>query len=64
MEDVYPLTPLQEGMLFHGLYAPGSGVDVGQAGYLLEGPLDAEALERAWQGVVARHEALRAGFAW
>ncbi|HEX7243841.1 MAG TPA: amino acid adenylation domain-containing protein, partial [Longimicrobiaceae bacterium] len=64
VEDVYPLTPLQEGMLFHALYAPGSGVYVGQSAFLLEGPLDAEALERAWQGAVGRHEALRAGFAW
>ncbi len=64
VEDVYPLTPLQEGMLFHTLYAPGSGVYVGQLGFVLEGPLDARALERAWQGAVDRHEALRAGFAW
>ncbi|MET0399627.1 MAG: amino acid adenylation domain-containing protein, partial [Longimicrobiaceae bacterium] len=64
VDDVYPLSPLQEGMLFHSLYAPGSGVYVGQFGYVLEGPLDADALERAWQGAVARHEALRAGFAW
>ncbi|MEW5929568.1 MAG: non-ribosomal peptide synthase/polyketide synthase, partial [Gemmatimonadota bacterium] len=64
VEDVYPLTPLQEGMLFHSLYAPGSGVYVGQLGFVLEGPLDARALERAWQGATDRHEALRAGFAW
>ncbi|MEW5927424.1 MAG: non-ribosomal peptide synthase/polyketide synthase, partial [Gemmatimonadota bacterium] len=64
VEDVYPLTPLQEGMLFHALYAPESGVYVGQFGFLLEGPLDAGALERAWQGAVDRQEALRAGFAW
>ncbi|HEV2733755.1 MAG TPA: amino acid adenylation domain-containing protein, partial [Longimicrobiaceae bacterium] len=64
VEDVYPLTPMQEGMHFHSLLAPGSGVYVGQFGYLLEGPLDVGALERAWQGAVARHEALRASFAW
>ncbi|MET0397904.1 MAG: condensation domain-containing protein, partial [Longimicrobiaceae bacterium] len=64
VEDVYPLSPLQEGMLFHALYAPGSGVYVGQFGFVLEGPLDADALERAWQNAVARHEALRAGFSW
>ncbi|HEX2092759.1 MAG TPA: amino acid adenylation domain-containing protein, partial [Longimicrobiaceae bacterium] len=64
VEDVYPLTPMQEGMLFHSLYAPDSGVYVGQFGFVLEGPLDARALERAWQGAVARHEALRASFAW
>ena len=64
VEDVYPLSPMQEGMLFHALYAPESGVYVGQFGFVLEGPLDVEALERAWQGVVGRHEALRAAFAW
>ena len=64
VEDVYPLSPMQEGMLFHALYAPESGVYVGQFGLVLEGTLDAGALERAWQGVVARHDALRASFAW
>ncbi|HLL46198.1 MAG TPA: condensation domain-containing protein, partial [Longimicrobiaceae bacterium] len=64
IEDVYPLSPLQEGMLFHSLYAPGSGVYVGQFGFVLDGPLDAPALERAWHAAMARHEALRAGFAW
>ncbi|HEX7238763.1 MAG TPA: amino acid adenylation domain-containing protein, partial [Longimicrobiaceae bacterium] len=63
-EDVYPLTPMQEGMLFHSLLAPGSGVYVGQFGLVLEGPLDVRALRAAWGGVLARHDALRAGFAW
>ncbi|MET0399229.1 MAG: amino acid adenylation domain-containing protein [Longimicrobiaceae bacterium] len=64
VEDVYPLSPLQEGMLFHALYAPESGVYVGQFGFVLEGPLEEDVLERAWQSAVSRHEALRAGFAW
>ena len=63
VEDVYPLSPMQEGRLFHALYAPESGVYVGQFGFVLEGPLDVEALERAWQGAVGRHDALRAAFA-
>ncbi|MET0395723.1 MAG: condensation domain-containing protein, partial [Longimicrobiaceae bacterium] len=64
VEDVYPLSPLQEGMLFHALYAPGSGVYVTQFGFALEGALDSDALERAWQAAVERHEPLRTGFAW
>ncbi|HEX6036890.1 non-ribosomal peptide synthetase, partial [Longimicrobium sp.] len=63
-EAVYPLTPMQEGMLFHALYAPGAGVYVGQFGFVLEGGLDADALERAWREGVARHQALRASFTW
>ncbi|HEU0077210.1 MAG TPA: condensation domain-containing protein, partial [Longimicrobiaceae bacterium] len=64
VEDVYPLVPMQEGMLFHALSSPESGAYLGQFGFVLEGDLDSEALERAWQGGVARHEALRAGFVW
>ena len=30
IEDLYPLSPLQEGLLFHSLYAPGSGVYLSQ----------------------------------
>ncbi|HEX2094607.1 MAG TPA: condensation domain-containing protein, partial [Longimicrobiaceae bacterium] len=64
VEDVYPLTPMQEGMLFHTLFSPEGGAYVGQGRYVLEGELDVEALRRAWEGGIARHAALRAGFAW
>jgi amino acid adenylation domain-containing protein/non-ribosomal peptide synthase protein (TIGR01720 family) len=64
VEDVYPLAPMQEGMLFHTLYQPGGGAYVGQIGFDLLGPLDTAAFERAWKGVMARHAALRTGFAW
>ena len=64
VEDVLPLSPMQEGMLFHTLYEPGAGAYVGQIGFALEGPLDAAAFERAWNDVADRHSALRAGFAW
>ncbi|HEX8694770.1 MAG TPA: non-ribosomal peptide synthase/polyketide synthase, partial [Longimicrobium sp.] len=64
VEDVYPLAPLQEGLLFHTLYEPGSGAYVGQFGYRLQGELDVEAFRRAWSGVVERHAALRTGFTW
>ena len=64
VEDVYPLSPMQEGMVFHALYSPGSGMYVGQVGLELEGELDAEALRRAWADVVERHAALRAAFLW
>jgi amino acid adenylation domain-containing protein/non-ribosomal peptide synthase protein (TIGR01720 family) len=62
--DLYPLSPLQEGILFHALYAPSSGVYVEQVLCTLAGDVDAEALEGAWRRVVARHPILRTSIAW
>nr|QEO74583.1 condensation domain-containing protein [uncultured bacterium] len=62
--DVYPLTPLQEGMLFHALYESGSDVYVEQMSAILDGTLDAGAFEAAWQDVAARHAILRTSFEW
>ncbi|HET7461935.1 MAG TPA: non-ribosomal peptide synthase/polyketide synthase [Longimicrobium sp.] len=64
VDDVLPLSPMQEGMLFHTLYQPGAGAYVGQIGFTLEGPLRVDAFERAWNRVAERHAALRAGFHW
>ncbi|MGC4060226.1 MAG: amino acid adenylation domain-containing protein [Aquabacterium sp.] len=58
IEDVYPLTPMQEGMLFHALEAPGSGLYVNQMNVEVEG-LDEERMSRSWQAMVARHPILR-----
>jgi amino acid adenylation domain-containing protein len=63
IEDVYPLAPAQEGMLFHSLEAPGSGLYVNQLRVDVEG-LDPERLARAWRAMVERHPALRTGFLW
>jgi non-ribosomal peptide synthase protein (TIGR01720 family) len=62
--DVYPLSPLQEGILFHTLSAPGSGVYVTQTVWTLRGALDPAALRQAWQTVLDRHPALRTCFVW
>ncbi|MFO1417388.1 MAG: amino acid adenylation domain-containing protein [Methylotetracoccus sp.] len=64
IEDVYPLTPLQEGLLFHSVYEPDSGVYVEQLGCTLEGTLDVEGFVGAWREVVGRHPVLRSGFLW
>ena len=61
VEDAYPLSPLQEGMLFHSLFAPGSTAYVCQYRYDLEN-LDVSAFERAWQGLLDRHSVLRTSF--
>ncbi|HEV2150586.1 MAG TPA: amino acid adenylation domain-containing protein [Longimicrobiaceae bacterium] len=62
VEDVYPLAPMQEGMLFETLYAPESGVYVAQYVFRLAGELHEDAFLRAWRRVLERHPALRAGF--
>jgi amino acid adenylation domain-containing protein len=55
----YHLTPMQQGMLYHRLIAPRSGIDVVQVvGTLLE-PLDLQQFRKAWQRIVDRHESLR-----
>ncbi len=62
IEDLYPLTPAQAGMLFHSQFDPDSGVYLQQFTCVLHGELDIEAFERAWRGIVDRHAALRTAF--
>ena len=63
IEDVLPLSPLQEGLLFHALYdAQAPDVYTVQLELDLDGPLDGAGLEAAAQALIARHAPLRAGF--
>ncbi|MGZ9705569.1 non-ribosomal peptide synthetase [Pseudomonas sp. GNP013] len=64
IEDVYPLTPMQEGLLLHTLLEPGTGLYYMQDRYRIDSVLDPERFAQAWQAVIARHEALRASFCW
>ncbi|KTT12968.1 hypothetical protein NS2R_06930 [Pseudomonas oryzihabitans] len=59
--DLYPLSPLQQGLLFHALDRPGDGLYVNQLAVTLE-CLDAEPFVRAWRAVQQRHAILRSGF--
>jgi amino acid adenylation domain-containing protein len=64
IEAAYPLSPMQQGLLFHSLSAPGSGVYVAQLTARLSPDVDPDALERAWRILIERHEVLRASFRW
>ncbi|MGW0330969.1 amino acid adenylation domain-containing protein [Streptomyces sp. NPDC003011] len=61
--DIWPLSPLQKGMLFHALYDERStDVYVIQMALDLRRELDVSALRNAVSGVLARHDNLRASF--
>ncbi|CBL45096.1 Non-ribosomal peptide synthetase modules and related proteins [gamma proteobacterium HdN1] len=64
IEAVYPLSAVQEGMLFHSLYEPGSWVYFDQINVPFHGKVDEEAMFAAWQQVIQRHAILRTGFLW
>ncbi|WP_329570498.1 amino acid adenylation domain-containing protein [Kitasatospora sp. NBC_01266] len=63
IEDILPVTPVQEGMIFHARYDE-SAADVYTAQFVFElhGPLDGAALRAAAETVVRRHPALRSAF--
>jgi amino acid adenylation domain-containing protein/non-ribosomal peptide synthase protein (TIGR01720 family) len=64
VEDIYSLSPMQQGMLFHTLYASEPGMYFEQLSCTLDSDLDISAFQRAWQQVVERHPILRTAFFW
>ncbi|HET6763605.1 MAG TPA: condensation domain-containing protein, partial [Longimicrobiaceae bacterium] len=64
VEDLYPLSPLQQGMLFHTLLAPESGAYVEQITYEMVGWLRTDLYRRVWQEALERHPVLRTAFFW
>jgi amino acid adenylation domain-containing protein/non-ribosomal peptide synthase protein (TIGR01720 family) len=64
LEDLYPLSPMQQGMLFHSLFAPDSGVYVELLTCTFGGDLNVSAFEQAWQQAVDRHATFRTTFLW
>ncbi|NVZ39569.1 amino acid adenylation domain-containing protein, partial [Pseudomonas sp. 21615526] len=63
VEDIYPLSAMQQGMLFHTLYEQGGGDYINQMRLDVTG-LDPERFRQAWQACVNSHEILRTGFLW
>jgi amino acid adenylation domain-containing protein len=62
VEDAYAPSPMQEGMLISAENWPGSGVYIQQLTFNARGPIDVPAFERAWQGLLDHHAALRTAF--
>ena len=61
IEDIYPLAPMQQGMLFHSLFEQHSGDYINQLRVDVQG-LDVPRFQAAWQACVDHHEILRSVF--
>ena len=65
IEDAYPLSPLQEGMLFHSVNSPGSGVYIEQISLTIEqSDFSPEAFKNSWETLIERHGVFRTAFVW
>ncbi|WP_419799284.1 MAG: non-ribosomal peptide synthetase [Terasakiella sp.] len=62
LKDIYPLTPLQEGMLFHALFDDDQSTYVEQFSYLISGSFSPDLFLKSWQDLVDRHDILRTAF--
>ncbi|TES55745.1 amino acid adenylation domain-containing protein [Halalkalibacterium halodurans] len=64
IEDLYSLSPIQEGMLFHSLLQPGTGVYVQQMAFKIKGEAFIERFMQSWEYVMNQHPILRTIFRW
>ncbi|UCH95917.1 MAG: amino acid adenylation domain-containing protein, partial [Candidatus Aminicenantes bacterium] len=64
IEDIYTLTPMQEGMLFHALVDEKSYSYFEQTSYRLQGELDIVVLEKSLNELFKRHDILRTAFVY
>ncbi|MBW7476625.1 amino acid adenylation domain-containing protein [Paenibacillus oenotherae] len=60
IQDIYPLTPLQNGMYFYSVYDQGSDAYFEQTCFDLDGDFDVTLFEKSLNKVVERHEVFRA----
>ena len=64
VEDIYPLTPMQAGMVYHWLSHGDRGVYLQQITFVLDGVTDLDMLATAWQRVVDQTTVLRSRVVW
>ncbi|MEL4898615.1 amino acid adenylation domain-containing protein [Crocosphaera sp. Alani8] len=64
IQDIYKLSPTQQGLLFHAVYDPESSIYCNQGRFTLKGNINVSAFKQAWQSVVDRHTILRTCFFW
>ncbi len=61
VKNIYPLSPMQEGMLFHALHDEG-GAYIEQLSYRIAGNIDINIFRKSWEELVRRHDVLRTIF--
>ncbi|MFL9674215.1 amino acid adenylation domain-containing protein [Pseudomonas marginalis] len=64
VQDIYPLAPLQAGMLYHHRAVQGDDAYVLQAQFAFDSRQRLDAFARALQAVIQRHDILRSSFHW
>ena len=64
VESFYPLSPMQQGILFHTLLDPNDKLYFEQTFYDFAQGIDVEFLQQSWQLAVDRHPILRTTFHW
>ena len=62
LKDIYPLSPMQSGMLFHALLNSGSDAYFEQMTFRIQGQFEVSLWEKSWQILVQRHDILRTVF--
>ena len=62
--DVYPLSPMQSGLLFQSLYAPESDTYFVQTIFKLQGEIRPTTLKQAWQIITTHYPIMRTGILW
>ena len=66
IQGVYPLSPLQQGLLFHAIQAPNSEAYMVQLLWRVPTELNlcVDSFIQSWQSIIERHEVLRTSFLW
>ncbi|SFJ91392.1 condensation domain-containing protein, partial [Thermoflavimicrobium dichotomicum] len=62
VKDIYRLSPMQQGMLFHSLKDPDRSVYFDQMSFRIEGTLDLDCLEKSFNHLIQKYDVLRTVF--